>query len=143
LKRSQVLWGEPQSNNVEMGQHESRFEALKSRSFDPAALWDRVGGDVELLRDLVAIFCDQYPTLLGKLKEAIEQHSFADVQKFSHKLRGSALQFSGSAVAELAGLLEQMGQKQSLDGAAGIFSRLQQEVAELVHSLRAMAYNKP
>lgn len=143
MKQSQVWWGESQSKIIEMGQYDSRFEALKSRSFDPAALWNRIGGDMELLRDLVTIFCDQYPTLLGRLKEAIEQHSFSDVQKFSHKLRGSALQFSGSTVAELADLLEQMGQKQSLDGAAEIFSRLQQEVAELVRSLRAMVYDKP
>lgn len=141
MKQSQVWWGEPQSN-IQMGQYDSRFEALRSHRFDPAALWDRVGGDVELLRDLVTIFCDQYPTLLEKLKEAIEQPSFSEVQKYSHKLRGSALQFSGSVVAELAGLLEQMAQKQSLDGAAGIFSKLQPEVAELAHSLRAMVYGK-
>jgi HPt (histidine-containing phosphotransfer) domain-containing protein len=125
-----------------MGKYDSRFEALKSNSFDPAALWERVGGDVELLRDLVTIFCEEYPALLEKLKEAIAQHAFAEVKKISHKLKGSALQFSGKAVAELAAFLEQMGQKQSLDGAPRIFSRLQQEIADLVRSLRAMAYGR-
>ena len=142
MKQSRVWWGDLNPTYFEMGQYDSRFAALKSNSFDPAALWERIGGDVELLRDIVTIFCEEYPRLLEKLQEAIAQQAFADVQKFSHKLKGSALQFSGKTVAELAAFLEQMGQKQSLDGAARIFSRLQQEVADLAHSLRAMAFEK-
>jgi HPt (histidine-containing phosphotransfer) domain-containing protein len=138
-----VWWSEPQSNIFEMGHYDSRFASLKSHSFDPAALWERLGGDVELLRDLVAIFCEEYPTLLENLRAAIEQHSFSNVQKFSHKLKGSALQFSGASVAKLATFLEEMGESHSLDGAPRIFARLQQEVADLVRSLRAMASEKP
>lgn len=125
-----------------MGHYDSRFESLRSQSFDPAALWERLSGDVELLRDLVRIFCEEYPELLESLARAIQRRSYSDVQKFSHKLKGSALQFSGTGVAELAGFLEEMGASRSLDGATRIFARLKQEIANLVHSLRSMAFEK-
>ena len=131
------------NQNFEMGHYDSRFESLRSQSFDPAALWERLSGDVELLRDLVRIFCEEYPGLLENLAGAIKRRSYSDVQKFSHKLKGSALQFSGSGVAELAGFLEEMGASRSLDGATRIFARLKQEIANLVHSLRSMASEKP
>ena len=126
-----------------MGHYDSRFESLRSQSFDPAALWERLSGDVALLRDLVRIFCEEYPELLEKLAGAIQRRSYSDVQKFSHKLKGSALQFSGSGVAELAGFLEEMGASHSLDGATRIFAKLKQEIAGLVHSLRSMVSEKP
>jgi HPt (histidine-containing phosphotransfer) domain-containing protein len=126
-----------------MGHYDSRFESLRSQSFDPVALWERLSGDVELLRDLVRIFCEEYPELLENLARAIQQRSYSDVQKFSHKLKGSALQFSGTGVAELAGFLEEMGASRSLDGATRIFAKLKQEVANLVRSLRSMASGKP
>jgi HPt (histidine-containing phosphotransfer) domain-containing protein len=142
-QESRVWWSEPQVNVFEMAQYDARFDRLRSHGFDPATLWDRVSGDIELLRDLVRIFTEEYPTLLDDLGKAIEQHSFSDVQKLSHKLKGSAMQFSGKDVAEMAGLLERMGQERSLDGAARVFATLQQEVAELVHSLRSMVNEIP
>ena len=69
-------------------------DGLKTETFDSAALWERVNRDMELLRDLVDLFAQQYPALLEGIETAIEQRSFADLQKVSHKLKGSLLQFS-------------------------------------------------
>src|SRR5262245_66682418 len=93
------------------------FANLKSSSFDPAALWERLNGDVELLRDLVGIFSQESPRLLEHLRAAIEKRSFAEVKSFSHKLKGSVLQFSGVKAAALAASLEQMGARKYLEGA--------------------------
>jgi len=121
-----------------MNDHDPKLEGLKSSSFDPAALWNRLNGDVDLLRDLVQIFSTERPGLLRNIGTAIQHNSFADVQKFSHKLKGSALQLSGSGVAALAASLEQMGARKSLEGAARIFSELEQEAAKLERSLQSM-----
>jgi len=111
-------------------------------SFDRAALWNRLGGDAELLRELVVIFSQESPGLLHSIGAAIEERSFQDVQKLSHKLKGSALQFSGVKAAALAASLEQMGVRRKLDGADQVFSELEQEVAYLTRSLKSMASEK-
>ena len=121
-----------------MSDRDPNFEALKTRSFDPAGLWARVNGDLELLRELVRIFSEERPRLLQNISVAIEQGSCEDVKKFSHKLKGSALQFSGTGVATLAASLELMGEHKRLEGAARVFSDLEQEVANLEKLLHSM-----
>lgn len=116
----------------------SRFARLKSNSFDPATLWERLNGDVELLRELVGIFSEESPRMLEHIGTAIKHRAFADVQNFSHKLKGSALQFSGRKAAALAASLEKLGARKSLEGAEQIFSDLEQEVANLTRSLESM-----
>lgn len=125
-----------------MSEYDSRLDQLKSSSFDPRALWERLDGDAELLRELVEIFVDEYPGLLQSIATGIDQQSYDDVKKFSHKLKGSALQFSGTGVSALAASLEQLGQEQSLEGAGEIFSRLKEETAALVESLRTISGTK-
>lgn len=112
---------------------------MKGSGFDPAALFRRLDGDIELLRDLLRIFSEESPLLLQNINQAIQHSSFEDVRKLSHKLKGSALQFSGSRVADLAASLEEMGAHQSLEGAARVYSDLEQEVANLERSLQSVA----
>lgn len=127
---------------IDMGQYDIRFERLKSSSFDPQALWERINGDMELLRELVGIFQKEYPALLKSIAVAIERGACEDVQKFSHKLKGSALQFSGLGVASLAASLEQMGLENSLQGASQLFTGLEREVEALIRSLQTIAHEK-
>jgi len=122
-----------------MDDQDSKFASLRSGSFDPAALWERLNGDGELLRDLVGVFSMESPPMLAQIHTAIEQAAFADLQNFSHKLKGSALQFSGIKAAALAASLEKLGAQKSLEGAEQIFAELEQEIARLTHALLTMA----
>lgn len=123
---------------LQMSKSDPNFGGAKDSGFDPATLFRRLDGDVELLRDLLQIFSEESPLLLKKISTAIEHGSFEDVRKLSHKLKGSALQFSGDRAASLAASLEQMGADQSLEGAARIFSELKREVANLEQSLQSI-----
>jgi len=125
-----------------MDDRDSRFASLKSSSFDPARLWDRLNGDMQLLRDLVAVFSRESTPMLEQIRIAINKRAFADIQNLSHKLKGSALQLSGAKAAALAGSLEEMGARKSLEGAVPLFSDLEQEIASLTHSLKSMAESR-
>ena len=118
--------------------HDSSFEHLKTESFDPGALWERVNRDIELLRELVELFSEQYPALLKNVEAAIKQHSFAEVQKFSHKLKGSLLQFSATKAAATAARLEAMGKSRSLENAERTLAELQEEIKGLMQALHSM-----
>ena len=127
-----------QTMQVNMDSQIKSFQGLASASFDPVSLWERVNGDMELLRDLVRLFALEYPELLLNIKSAIEQSAFADLQRFSHKLKGSALQFSGSLAVAAAGKLEEMGRTESLNGAGQVLATLQYEVLRLMEALNRM-----
>src|SRR5205807_4477417 len=117
---------------------DNNFQALASEGFDPFSLWERVNRDMDLLRDLVELFAEEYPELLLSIKGAIEKGSSVDVQRLSHKLKGSALQFSGSLVVAAAGTLEEMGRAGSLHGADKVLETLSLEVLRLVEALKMM-----
>jgi HPt (histidine-containing phosphotransfer) domain-containing protein len=133
-----VLTANQQTMQAQMDSQIKPFQGLASDSFDPVSLWERVNGDMELLRDLVGLFALEYPELLLNIKSAIEREAFADVQRFSHKLKGSALQFSGKLVVAAAGKLEEMGRTESLDGASQVLTTLQYEVLRLMEALKRM-----
>jgi len=114
------------------------LDKLKSESFDPAALWQRVNGDRQLLVELVELFMQECPRLLQNIRSSIEQGSFTDIQKFSHKLKGSALQFSGRGAAAAAGALEDAAKGKSLQEAERLFAKLSEEIIHLMPLLRSM-----
>jgi len=120
----------------------SKPEGSGKAPFDEASLWDRVNEDSELLGDLLQIFTQEYPVMLQKLQVALEEKSPVEIARFSHKLKGSALQFSAQPVAGTAGRLEKMAQAGTLENADAVFGQLRNEIAELADGLRRMVQNR-
>lgn len=106
-----------------------------SEIFDLPSLLARVGGDVELLREMIGIFAAEYPPILAQIQAAIESSDPARVERASHKLKGSLVQFSAHTAAETVGRLEAMGKNSSLQGAGVISQRLRGEVDELLQAM--------
>jgi HPt (histidine-containing phosphotransfer) domain-containing protein len=115
------------------------WAAFKSAGFDPDALWRRIEGDVELLRELIAVFEEESPEMLDKLATAIENGDAAGLEKVGHKIKGSVLQFSGFAAGAAALELEQLGRNGTLTGAEAALQKLKQEIDILMKSLHVMA----
>ncbi len=120
----------------------SKPEGSGKAPFDEASLWDRVNEDSELLGDLLQIFTQEYPVMLQKLQAALEEKSLVEIARFSHKLKGSALQFSAISAAGTAGRLEKMAQAGALEGSNAVFAQLKNEIAELADALRRMVQNR-
>lgn len=116
------------------------FELLRSkiRSFDPASLWSRVAADMDLLRELVSLFTEEAFLMLSAIETAGKAGDSAGLYKFSHKLRGSVLQFSARAAAATAGKLEEIGKSGSLEGVSALVPQLKAEICELVDELKLM-----
>jgi two-component system, sensor histidine kinase and response regulator len=117
---------------------EARFNNLKSERFDPESLWNRVDGDLDLLRELVELFAEEAPRMLAEIEMAIEVGSASDLEKASHKIKGSVLQFSARAAAAIALELEENGRIGSLAGAERLLKTLRQEIDVLQQTLHAM-----
>jgi HPt (histidine-containing phosphotransfer) domain-containing protein len=111
---------------------------LKSERIDAEALKNRVDGDLDLLRDLAALFAEEAPRLLLQIELAIQQGSPIELEKASHKMKGSVLQFSAAAAAAAALALEQKGRSGSVAGAGPLLDKLRDEIALLEEAVRAM-----
>lgn len=117
---------------------EAWLNQLKSEHFDVDALWNRLHGDLALLRELVELFTVEVPEMLDKIEKAIKQGSPSGLEKASHKVKGSMLQFSAHAAAAIALQLEENGRTGSMAGVEELFQKLRQEISGLQQALHAM-----
>lgn len=117
---------------------ETRLNQLKSEHFDADALWSRIHGDLALLRELVELFAVEVPEMLARIEKAIKQGAPSDLEKASHQIKGSMLQFSAHAAAAISLQLEEKGRIGSMSGVGTLFQKLRQEISELQEALQAM-----
>ncbi len=127
------------SDNVAMtASYLPLWNSLRSDQFDPLALWQRVGEDMQLLRELVRIFASEYPDMLRNIEEAVQLRDAARLLKASHLLKGSLLQLSAFGAAGTAAELEQRAASAYVDAAGSLIGKIKSEVDVVMQMLRAM-----
>jgi len=107
-------------------------------AFDPISLLERVSGDRELLHELVDLFAQECPAMLSDIESAVKEGNASALQRASHKMKGSVLQFSAARAGAIAGALEVMGKTGSLTGAAQDYLKLRAEIAVLLKGLKLL-----
>jgi HPt (histidine-containing phosphotransfer) domain-containing protein len=121
---------------------DSEVDLLNREGFDPQALLHLVHGDFNLLQELVDLFGTEVPGMLASIEKAIQQGSASDLEKAGHKIKGSMLQLSAHAAANIALQLEKSGQTGSMDGTGILLEKLTLEVHVLDQTLRSMLQNR-
>jgi HPt (histidine-containing phosphotransfer) domain-containing protein len=91
----------------------------------------RVGGDVELLKEIAVLFLEEYPRVLVDLHNAVEAGDAKSVERTAHGLKGSVANFGASAVVDAAFELEQLGRAQKLDDVSSALTALELSLAAL------------
>ena len=105
--------------------------------FDLDDALEKVGGDREILEEILVVFSDSYPDQLSELKNAIDNGDAPTVERAAHTLKGSVGTFSAKKALETAFRLETMGRDGNLQEAAAVYPKLEQEVEELEAALKA------
>jgi two-component system sensor histidine kinase/response regulator len=95
----------------------------------------RVGGDRELLAEVIAIFREQAPRMVADLRRATESGDAKALERSAHTLRGSVVSLGAKPAADEANALETMGRLGRLEGAAGRVTDLERELARLQQEL--------
>ena len=104
--------------------------------FDLDDALEKMGGDKEILADILEVFSETYPDQLSELKKAIEEGDATIVERAAHTLKGSVGAFSAKKALDTAFRLEKMGHEGNLEEATAEYSKLEQEVEELHTALR-------
>ena len=91
-----------------------------------------VGGDVDILREAVALSLAEVPEQLAELKAAMLRQDAKRVEATAHRLKGVMGNLGGMAAREAGQQLETMGEQNNLAaGAAGV-TAFEQEAARVV-----------
>jgi two-component system, sensor histidine kinase and response regulator len=115
---------------------------------EPGALrrltnWDEalahVRGDEDLLRELAAIFVDEWPRWLAGLRDGLAQGDAALVQRTAHTVKGSLGTFAATTAHAAAWELETRAAAGKLDDGPAAMGRLERELGALLPPLAAFA----
>ena len=129
--------------NLNLRNQDPCWTDSKNARFDPEALWKRVEGDTELLREVIAVFETEFPEMLASATRAIENHDAAQLERVAHKIKGTVTQFSASVAVAAARELEQLGRSGTLTGAGDVLEKLKREMEWLVGRLHLMSRSIP
>ena len=80
---------------------------------DREAALSRVGGDVDLLREVGAIFLKECPSAMTDLRNAVAARDAQDIERKAHSIKGSVSTFGAGPAFQAALELERQGR--SLD----------------------------
>jgi signal transduction histidine kinase/DNA-binding response OmpR family regulator/HPt (histidine-containing phosphotransfer) domain-containing protein len=90
---------------------------------------DRLGGNVALLQSIVALFEEDSPGQLTRIREAIEARDAGALTLAAHTLKGSLLALAAERASAAALELEKMGRESRLQNAPRWCAILESEVA--------------
>ena len=107
--------------------------------FDREAALEIVGGDVELLREILGLFVDGAPKLLAEIEEAIGHSDAVTLRRLAHTIRGVAGNFALGQIVEAASALESRAKAESWDEIPDIFDGLRLRCQAVIPTLRAFA----
>jgi CheY-like chemotaxis protein/HPt (histidine-containing phosphotransfer) domain-containing protein len=105
--------------------------------FDPAKMYQNIGGDSELFAQLVRLFLDRHQTMLADIRTALADADSIAVERMAHTFKGTAGNLCASEVALTAGRLEAVGRLNALHDAPPVYAQLELEVARLVRVLES------
>jgi HPt (histidine-containing phosphotransfer) domain-containing protein len=105
---------------------------------DESVALSRVGGDVELLREVIGLFLDDYPQSLDMIRDAVARGDQSSLERHAHSLKGSVSTFGAQEAFEAALALEKQGRSGDLAEAQEGLSRLEHALATLRPELEAL-----
>jgi HPt (histidine-containing phosphotransfer) domain-containing protein len=101
------------------------------KGLDRELALSRVGGDAELLKEIAALFLEDYPNVMAELRAAAARCDSKGVERAAHGLKGSVGNFGAQAAVDAAFQLEKMGH-------AGDLTRVGEAIDTLARALDAL-----
>jgi HPt (histidine-containing phosphotransfer) domain-containing protein len=105
--------------------------ADSAMNWTPERMLLRLDGDAELATQLAAIFIEECPRMLERLRRAVASGSADEVRRAAHALKGSVSNFVDGGPTATASELETMGRNGQLDGTRAVLDRLEREIVAL------------
>lgn len=103
-----------------------------------SGMLERVGGDRELLAEVIRFFLEDCPPLVELMRQGLVDGNYVAVQRLAHSLTGSAGNFDAPAVTTLSRTLEARALAQDIPAAHQAFAELETATRQLLTRLTAI-----
>ena len=115
--------------------HAASNQPAPKSPLDLNAALARLGGDHQLLRDLIGFFFEDSPPLLERVERGVTERDAKAVERSAHSLKGLAANFDAKDAVQAALRLEKLGHSGNLATAPEAIKELRQEIASLREEL--------
>jgi signal transduction histidine kinase/DNA-binding response OmpR family regulator len=112
-------------------------EPEKRLVFNREEALERIGGDEELLNEVVELFLDDYREIVSRIEEAAKGEDAENLERGAHNLKGALKNLSADASSEIAEELERCGRERDFGGVEDLFAELRIELEHLKKELDA------
>ncbi len=107
--------------------------------FDRETFLRNLGGDEDLVKELLSLLPEQLDMAVLDLKTAIEQHAEAqDIQKQAHTIKGMAANCFAKRLKEAAWRMEQAAANNELELAPSLMAELEEEIGRLLEIVKPL-----
>ena len=107
--------------------------------FDRKVLLERLDGDEEIFKEIIATFLEDAPNQVEKLKKALQEGDANRVERQAHLLKGAALNIGGNGLQTAARELEVAGKQGDLTKAQSLVATFDREFEKLKGALAGLA----
>ena len=115
-----------------------RLCTLTDTEIATGGMLDRVGGDRELLAEVIRFFLEDCPPLVELIRQGLADGNYVAVQRMAHSLTGSAGNFDAPAVTTLSRTLEAHALAGDIPAAHLAFAQLETETGHLLARVTAI-----
>jgi PAS domain S-box-containing protein len=109
-----------------------------SSVFNRQVALTRVGGDDELLRELIEVFLGDCPKWLSDLRRAAAAGNAVDLRRAAHTIKGAVGYFGADEAAAAADRLQELGRAGDVVAAVAVVAELEQALDRLTAALRGV-----
>jgi HPt (histidine-containing phosphotransfer) domain-containing protein/two-component sensor histidine kinase len=109
---------------------------VEQEAFDFARAIEVVGGDMDLLREIVTLFLDDIPRKVDQIREALRSLNAVRVEETAQDLKGAAANIGAKTIEESLSQLERMAREQNLFGAEAVLIELEYATGALRKALK-------
>ena len=106
-----------------------------TRLVDWSRAFETVGGDHQLLRELIKVFLKDRDTLVGNIRNAIEAGNDKELRLSAHSIKGALSHLGARDAAGLAMKLESLATEQDLTGAKEVFDEFANSLGPLTSEM--------
>ncbi len=116
---------------------------MEKNFIDLEELLERTENDLELMRDLLSIFKEEFPQRHQALREAVESLNTAQVVMEAHSLKGMLSNLAAVEAATAVGELERLGRKNETSGFRESLSHFEVIAKELLRQVETFMAEVP
>ncbi len=107
----------------------------KEERLDRSTILSQMGGDADLLHEVVELFLEEQEKYLEDIRSAIKRGDGKGLEQSAHTLKGALGNFQASRAARAALQLEEMGRRNDLSSAEDALEELERQMNRLEPSL--------